>query len=74
MCPSLRCPQTDITFPLNSPSASDLYKPESDINLPSIDKLEAFRRLILRAKAGNIEVTHAISEVPAQSTCYLPSH
>jgi len=54
--------QTDVTFPLNSPSTSDLYKPKSDIKLPSIDKLEAFRRLILGAKAGNIEVTDPISE------------
>ncbi|KAH9049897.1 mini-chromosome maintenance replisome factor-domain-containing protein [Lactarius hengduanensis] len=54
--------QTDVTFPLNSPSTSDLYKPKSDIKLPSTDKLEAFRCLILGAKAGNIEVTEAISE------------
>jgi hypothetical protein len=56
--------QTDVTFPLDSPSTSDLYKPKSDIKLPSTDKLEAFRRLILGAKAGNIEVTDKISEVP----------
>ncbi|KAF8270801.1 mini-chromosome maintenance replisome factor-domain-containing protein [Lactarius quietus] len=54
--------QTDVTFPLNPPSTSDLYKPKSDIKVPSTDKLEAFRRLILDAKAGDIEVTDAISE------------
>ncbi|KAI9443235.1 mini-chromosome maintenance replisome factor-domain-containing protein [Lactarius indigo] len=53
---------TDVTLPLDSPSTSDLYKPKSDIKLPSTDKLEAFRRLILGAKVGNIEVTDAISE------------
>lgn len=56
-------PQTDVTLPLNSPSTGDLYKPKSDIELPSTDKLEAFRRLILRAKTGNIELTDTISEV-----------
>lgn len=54
--------QTDITFPLKSTSTGDLYKPKSDIKLPSTDKLEAFRRLILGAKAGSIEVTNTISE------------
>jgi len=54
--------QTDVTFPLNPPSTSDLYKTKSDIKVPSTDKLEAFRRLILDAKAGDIEVTDAISE------------
>lgn len=54
--------QTDVTFPFNSPPTSDLYKPKSDIKLPSTDKLEAFRRLILGAKTGNIKVTDAISE------------
>ena len=74
MCPVIEfSPQTDVTFPLNSPSTSDLYKPKSDIKLPSIDKLEAFRRLILGAKAGIIEVTEAISEVPAKTTYYLPA-
>ncbi|KAI0004499.1 putative alanine racemase-domain-containing protein [Russula compacta] len=57
--------QTDVTLPLNSPSTSDLYKLKSDIKLPSTDKLEAFRRLILSAKTGNIEVTDTISEVQA---------
>lgn len=57
--------QTDVTFPLDSPSTSDLYKPTSDVKLPSTDKLEAFRRLLLSAKTGNIEVTDTISEVPA---------
>jgi len=66
-------PQTDVTFPLNSPSTSDLYKPKSDIKLPSTDKLEAYRRLILGAKAGKIEVTDAISEVPAKATYYRPA-
>ena len=57
--------QTDVTLPLqlNSPSADDLYKPKSDIKLPSADKLEAFRRLILIAKTGDIELTDTISEV-----------
>jgi hypothetical protein len=59
--------QTDVTLPLSSPStSSDLYKPKSDIKLPSTDKLEAFRRLILCAKTGNIEVTDAISEVQTE--------
>lgn len=55
--------QTDITLPLNPPFTSDLYKLKSDIKLPSTHKLEAFRRLILSAKTGNIEVTDTISEV-----------
>ncbi|KAN0123436.1 Mini-chromosome maintenance replisome factor domain containing protein [Russula decolorans] len=54
--------QTDVTFPLNVPPTCDLYKPKSDIKLPSTDKLEAFRRLILSAKTGKIEVTDTISE------------
>ncbi|KAI0284000.1 mini-chromosome maintenance replisome factor-domain-containing protein [Russula aff. rugulosa BPL654] len=54
--------QTDVTLPLNVPPTCDLYKPKSDIKLPSTDKLEAFRRLILSAKTGNIEVTDTISE------------
>ena len=57
--------QTDVTLPLNVPPTCDLYKPKSDINLSSTDKLEAFRRLILSAKTGNIEVTDTISEVRA---------
>jgi hypothetical protein len=57
--------QTDVTLPLNLPPTCDLYKPKSDIKLPSTDKLEAFRRLILSAKTGNIEVTDTISEVRA---------
>ena len=64
--------QTDVTFPLNPPSTSDLYKPKSDIKLPSTDKLEAFRRLILGAKSGDIEVTDIISEVPSKSTYSRP--
>ena len=60
-------PQTDITFPLNPPSTSDLYKPKSDIKLPSTNKLEAFRRLILGAKVGSIEVAETISEVLAKA-------
>ncbi|KAI0304404.1 hypothetical protein B0F90DRAFT_1809233 [Multifurca ochricompacta] len=56
------CKQTDVTLPLNSPSINDLYKPKSDIKLPSLDKLEAYRRLILSAKTGNIEMTDAVSE------------
>ena len=55
--------QTGVTLPLNVPPTCDLYKPKSDIKLPSTDKLEAFRRLILSAKTGNIEVTDTISEV-----------
>lgn len=54
--------QTDVTLPLNVPPTCDLYKPKSDIKLPSTEKLEAFRRLILNAKTGNIEVTDTISE------------
>jgi len=54
--------QTDITIPLNVPPTCDLYKPKSDIKLPSTDKLEAFRHLILSAKTGNIVVTDTISE------------
>ncbi len=57
--------QTDITLPLNVPSTCGLYKPKSDIKLPSTDKLEAFRHLILSAKTGNIVVTDTISEVRA---------
>ncbi|KAI0283996.1 hypothetical protein BGY98DRAFT_1174054 [Russula aff. rugulosa BPL654] len=49
------CPFPDVTLPLNVPPTCDLYKPKSDIKLPSTDKLEAFRRLILSAKTGNIE-------------------
>ena len=59
--------QTDVTLPLNIPPTCNLYKPKSDIKLPSTDKLEAFRRLILSAKTGNIEVTDTISEVSAGS-------
>jgi hypothetical protein len=55
--------QTDVTLPLSSPSADDLYKPKSDIKRPSADKLEAFRRLILIAKTVNIELTDTVSEV-----------
>jgi hypothetical protein len=55
--------QTDVTLPLNLPSTSDLYKPKSDIKLPSTDKLEAFRRLVLSAKTGTTVVTDTISEV-----------
>jgi hypothetical protein len=58
-------PQTDVTLPLNVPSTCDLYKPKSDIKLPSTDKLGAFRRLILSAKTGSIVVTDTISEVQA---------
>jgi hypothetical protein len=65
--------QTDITFPLKSTSTGDLYKPKSDIKLPSTDKLEAFRRLILGAKAGSIEVTNTISEVLAKATYFAQS-
>ena len=66
LCPLLTCIlQTDVTLPLNVPPTCDLYKPKSDIKLPSTDKLEAFRRLILSAKTGNIEVTDTISEVRA---------
>jgi hypothetical protein len=57
--------QTDVTLPLNVPPTCDLYKPKSDIKLPSTDKLEAFRRLILSAKTGNIQVSDTISEVRA---------
>jgi hypothetical protein len=57
--------QTDVTLTLNVPPTCDLYKPKSDIKLPSTDKLEAFRRLILSAKTGNIQVTDTISEVRA---------
>lgn len=58
--------QTDVTLPLNVFSTRDLYKPKSDVKLPSTDKLEAFRRLILSAKTGGIEVTDTISEVQAE--------
>ncbi|KAI9512433.1 mini-chromosome maintenance replisome factor-domain-containing protein [Russula earlei] len=54
--------QTDFTLPLNPSSTSDLYKPKSNIKLPSVDKLDAFRRLVLSAKTGNIELTESISE------------
>ena len=62
--------QTDVAFPINSTSMGGLYKPKSDIKLPSTDKLEAFRRLILGAKAGNIEMTDTISEVLAKATYF----
>lgn len=65
--------QRSVTFPLNSNSTGDLYKPKSDIRLPSTDKLEAFRRLILGAKAGSIQVTDAISEVLAKATYFAQS-
>ena len=55
--------QTDVTLPLNVPPTCNLYKPRSDIKLPSKDKLEAFRRLILCARTGNIHLTDTISEV-----------
>jgi len=55
--------QTDITLPLDPRPGSDLYKSISDIKLPSTDKLDAFRHLILSAKTGKIELTDSISEV-----------
>ncbi|KAI0269853.1 mini-chromosome maintenance replisome factor-domain-containing protein [Gloeopeniophorella convolvens] len=54
--------QTDITLPFNPSASSDLYKSESDVKLPPADQLGAFRRLILGAKTGKIEVTEAVSE------------
>ena len=64
--------KTDVTLPLDVPSTCNLYKPKSDIKLPSTDKLEAFRRLILGAKTGSIEVTDTISEVRAGSGLWRP--
>ncbi|KAI0300257.1 hypothetical protein BC826DRAFT_668290 [Russula brevipes] len=57
---------TDVTLPLNLSSTTDLYKPKSDIKLPSTDKLEAFRHLVLSAKTGTTVVTDTISEVHAE--------
>ena len=47
--------------PLNKDA--DLYKPASAIKLPSPEKLEAFRNLILGAKNKTIELKDAVSQV-----------
>ncbi|THH20559.1 hypothetical protein EW146_g833 [Bondarzewia mesenterica] len=54
--------KTDITVPFEASRNSNLYKRKSMITLPPPEKLAAFRRLVLSAKTGKIEVGETTSE------------
>ncbi|ETW81835.1 hypothetical protein HETIRDRAFT_417895 [Heterobasidion irregulare TC 32-1] len=54
--------KTDVTVPLRPSGSSNLYKPNSQVVLPSLEKLASFRRLILGARFGKIEVGQQTSE------------
>lgn len=60
--------QTDINVPLVSATSDHgtLYKSAPDINLPSKEKLEMFRRLVGGAKVGNVTVGEAAAEVSTE--------
>ncbi|KAI0085418.1 mini-chromosome maintenance replisome factor-domain-containing protein [Irpex rosettiformis] len=56
--------KTDIVIPLkfDPESLSTLYKPASDILLPDVKELEAFRDLVVGSRAGKVQVTEATSQ------------
>ncbi|KAI0811039.1 putative alanine racemase-domain-containing protein [Irpex lacteus] len=56
--------KTDIVIPLkaDTASSSSLYKSASDITLPDVEDLKAFRDLVVGSRAGKVQVTEATSQ------------
>ncbi|KAF9810959.1 hypothetical protein IEO21_06763 [Rhodonia placenta] len=58
--------RTNISVPLTAPKDPEaiarLYKPVEDINLPSAERLAAFRDLLVGARAGKVHVSEETSE------------
>lgn len=56
--------QTTVALPLRPPTSTskDIYRPSSEIALPSEDKLVAFRELIAGAKIGSVNVGDEVAQ------------
>ena len=65
--------QTDITVALTIPSTpssiSNLYKPIGNVQMPSEDRLAAFRDLIVGGRSGKVVVPETTSEVTLLVVC-----
>ncbi|KAI0807083.1 mini-chromosome maintenance replisome factor-domain-containing protein [Fomes fomentarius] len=58
--------KTELNIPLRAPrgptSVAALYKPADQVNVPSPDKMAAFRDLVVGSRCGKVQVPDATSE------------
>ncbi|KAF8514049.1 hypothetical protein JB92DRAFT_2920727 [Gautieria morchelliformis] len=54
--------ETLVDIPLQCKRPRDCYRRAEDIQLPSADRMDAFRRLLAGAKKGKVEITDEVSQ------------